>query len=1064
MPFAEDRYLDEIIYRLSVLRIELTSNNSLKRFNSNKSAEDFFCGLINLIYDWNLINANHIIEDTPGIDLIDSENCIAIQVSASADHHKIQTSLDKLINYYPKMKNCHFYMMVITEKQKNYQKPFFINNNVQFNKEKDIWDVDDLLIQIKKLPTEKKQQIYEYINMECGKLFYSLEPDQGGNQISLSREELEKNPYLFICYCHQDRSKVFPILSKFKEAGIRYWYDDNLELGVHYAEKIEEAIDYCRGAIIFLTNSAVESEWCRNEILDCLQEKKGNVFPVYIEQVKLKYGLRIQLNNIEYYDLSVETTQSNSIDQLIKDLRNVVPEVFSSHKKERNEPKRYKPDQVSELYQRRAPNDSFSLTKYFTPYNTGYNRSSEFFLKNIFPLLSTDYNEGTEFALFYKDIVGGKSTIYVDQFELEKRLWKEMITSSWESTKYLVGAIGVGKTTLIRNVFKIFGRKAVITENNLIIYPAFHDLENVSYNNLESCIEQIEKEFAYSIEYACALLSECKSVIEWHINLYQNTDFYEKFYRFIYHNYGDHSFLIDDDYEFVHSLTDENIYKKIITRIKNQKAMDYAMILLKYHVMQFNLNSKEPLQNIVLILDNLDFAYILCPEQIFMFVSIIERCICRRIRTDISNTKLLVSLRNNSFRIQKSIIFQKENAYRETPKNIPIILKDEIPSISKIITKRIEYFLKHEEMISNIEDKKKWVNAIELLHYILATSAGEYDDMLLNLTNCNLRASMDLVKRILTNKRFIGSDSILNDNIDSAFNCSTIELRLNVETKNRYFPNKKEIFYSLVYGEKDIYFSKGDYYLSNILQNKNKSGFSAEIWGPYIIKYMIVKKLISDSEISVRFEKVDVIIKNILSVFNWSDNLDREQCYTTIKNVIEYYYVSGVLSESIVKPRSNTEILKSLSRQYSDEINVFLSKRGKQLYAMLKTNSLILEAYRDDIETSLPNNNLPTLKMSQRDCLNYCIEYVNSIQLRELELLYLIANGNDYVNSFGEETLAVHLLEGIRRTIISYYKANTSEKAEIVTIYNDVVDRVNDTLKKINNIFSIALAFAIAII
>ena len=167
MPFLKDKYLDEITYRLSVVQVELKSNNSLRRFNSNLSAEDFFCGLINLIYGWHLVNINKIIEDAPGIDLVDPDNCIAIQVSSSADHKKIQASLDKLFKYYPNMNNCHFYMMVITQKQRNYLKPFIVKD-VQFNKEKDIWDLDDLLIEIKKLSTQRMHQILDYINKEYG--------------------------------------------------------------------------------------------------------------------------------------------------------------------------------------------------------------------------------------------------------------------------------------------------------------------------------------------------------------------------------------------------------------------------------------------------------------------------------------------------------------------------------------------------------------------------------------------------------------------------------------------------------------------------------------------------------------------------------------------------------------------------------------------------------------------------------------------------------------------------------------------------------------------------------
>lgn len=96
MPFLEDQYLNDIVYWLAVIRVELTSNNSLGRYNSNKCAEDFFCGLLNLIFGWHLINLNHTVRDAAGIDLIDTESKVAIQVSSIANHDKIQRSIDIL--------------------------------------------------------------------------------------------------------------------------------------------------------------------------------------------------------------------------------------------------------------------------------------------------------------------------------------------------------------------------------------------------------------------------------------------------------------------------------------------------------------------------------------------------------------------------------------------------------------------------------------------------------------------------------------------------------------------------------------------------------------------------------------------------------------------------------------------------------------------------------------------------------------------------------------------------------------------------------------------------------
>ena len=117
-----------------------------------------------------------------------------------------------------------------------------------------------------------------------------------------------------------------------------------------------------------MSDNAIESEWCRNEILDCLKEKKGYLIPVYIEQVKLRFGLRVSLNHIEYYDLSDESTKSNSINRLIESLRIKVPGVFKKRQKDDSALHYSRVNQATIFDKGKTPNDSFSIKREFFPY------------------------------------------------------------------------------------------------------------------------------------------------------------------------------------------------------------------------------------------------------------------------------------------------------------------------------------------------------------------------------------------------------------------------------------------------------------------------------------------------------------------------------------------------------------------------------------------------------------------------------------------------------------------------------------------------------------------------
>ncbi len=205
MPFKRAQYIDEISYKLSVLRMELTDHNKAGLYDSNLMAENFFCGFLNILYGWELKNANDLKKNCPGIDLIDEENLVVVQVSSTADANKIQSSIDKFLEYKKPKEEYQFYMLVITEKQKDYKKEFITEKEVSyedgsislvrilFDKKTDIWDSSDLIEQVKKRQTTIRQleELYAYLEQELGTIDKArIAAGNAGNRVSLHTEEL----------------------------------------------------------------------------------------------------------------------------------------------------------------------------------------------------------------------------------------------------------------------------------------------------------------------------------------------------------------------------------------------------------------------------------------------------------------------------------------------------------------------------------------------------------------------------------------------------------------------------------------------------------------------------------------------------------------------------------------------------------------------------------------------------------------------------------------------------------------------------------------------------------
>ena len=116
------------------------------------------------------------------------------------------------------------------------------------------------------------------------------------NQKPIAYEGME--PYIFVSYSHKDSDRVLRILSSMQEKGFRLWFDHGIEAGTEWPEYIEARLIGCDRVLVFLTNAAVASINCRNEINLALTLKK-EILIVYLEETTLRYGLLLQLSSVQ---------------------------------------------------------------------------------------------------------------------------------------------------------------------------------------------------------------------------------------------------------------------------------------------------------------------------------------------------------------------------------------------------------------------------------------------------------------------------------------------------------------------------------------------------------------------------------------------------------------------------------------------------------------------------------------------------------------------------------------------------------------------------------------------
>ena len=113
-------------------------------------------------------------------------------------------------------------------------------------------------------------------------------------------------------------------------------------------------------------------------------------------------------------------------------------------------------------------------------------RFSEFF--DI--ILNPDYYEGTKYGKYFSETrEDGTSRIYIKD-PLEKELI-EFCESKSNVMKYLVGYTGIGKTTLLRNFWKVFDRDIKIDNESVVLYISFYYAQLSSDNPQQSIENEI---------------------------------------------------------------------------------------------------------------------------------------------------------------------------------------------------------------------------------------------------------------------------------------------------------------------------------------------------------------------------------------------------------------------------------------------------------------------------------------------------------------------------------------------------------------------------------------------
>jgi TolB-like protein/Tfp pilus assembly protein PilF len=115
-------------------------------------------------------------------------------------------------------------------------------------------------------------------------------------------------PYVFVCYAHENADRVYPELQRLHDAGVRIWYDEGVSPGARWSDELARALSGAALVLFFSTPQSVKSKHCQDEVSFALDEQR----PLLVIQdglVDLPPGMRLQLGpqqSILKHEMSAE--------------------------------------------------------------------------------------------------------------------------------------------------------------------------------------------------------------------------------------------------------------------------------------------------------------------------------------------------------------------------------------------------------------------------------------------------------------------------------------------------------------------------------------------------------------------------------------------------------------------------------------------------------------------------------------------------------------------------------------------------------------------------------------
>ena len=187
--------------------------NISDRYDINRLAEDIMLPVFRLLYGYqDLRNLNYTdARNYPGIDLADDTAKIAFQITSTSDNAKIIHTLETIKKHQIDKKYKRIVVYILTKKQGKYSEKNYPTLNVEFLKDRDIWDFKDLCAEVSKITDfARLARILEYLANTVGRNqpFRHRPPEDKFEELELNFIEIAVPETLYFADFKVDRDTL----------------------------------------------------------------------------------------------------------------------------------------------------------------------------------------------------------------------------------------------------------------------------------------------------------------------------------------------------------------------------------------------------------------------------------------------------------------------------------------------------------------------------------------------------------------------------------------------------------------------------------------------------------------------------------------------------------------------------------------------------------------------------------------------------------------------------------------------------------------------------------------